>query len=57
MVTEKYTKGNSATAISNLKGNAMRMYWPYNYDERRANPNLQQNPAYPETSDSYDSTN
>ena len=56
-IAEKFTSGSSGSAIGNLRNNAMRMYWPYNYDEMKANKNLIQNPAYPEMTDSYESTN
>lgn len=54
-VSDKFTE-NAATATGKL-GNMMAIYWPYNYDELQVNPNLTQNPAYPEAGDSYESTN
>lgn len=54
-VSDKFTE-NAATATGKL-GNMMAIYWPYNYDELQVNPNLTQNPAYPEVGDSYESTN
>lgn len=56
-ISKKFTTGSSGSAIGNLRNNPMRMYWPYNYDEMKVNKNLIPNPAYPEMSDSYESTN
>jgi hypothetical protein len=56
-VSKKFTTGSSGNAVGNLRNNAMRMYWPYNYDEMKVNKNLIPNPAYPEITDSYESTN
>lgn len=56
-VSKKFTTGSSGNAVGNLRNNAMRMYWPYNYDEMKVNKNLIPNPAYPEMTDSYESTN
>lgn len=53
-VQSKFTE-NAATATGKLR-NMMAIYWPYNYDEVRVNSNLVQNPAYPETGESYEST-
>lgn len=56
LVNQVRSKFSSTTSISKF-GNFNAIYWPYNYDELRVNPNLVQNPAYPETSgDSYEST-
>lgn len=54
-VRSKYTE--SATVATAKLQNMDAIYWPYNYDELSVNPNLVQNPAYPETGDSYESTN
>lgn len=53
-VKEKYTE-NSSVATSKL-GNMNAIYWPYNDDELDVNPNLTQNPAYPDEGSSYEST-
>lgn len=53
--TSKMTQG--ATAGSGKLTNMNAIYFPYNKTELQTNPNLQQNPAYPEVdSDSYEST-
>ena len=54
-VRSKYPE-NATVATGKLQ-NMDAIYWPYNYDELSVNPNLVQNPAYPETGDSYESTN
>lgn len=53
--TSKMTQG--ATSGSGKLTNMNAIYFPYNKTELQTNPNLQQNPAYPEVdSDSYEST-
>lgn len=54
-VKEKFTE-NAAVATGKLR-NMDAIYFPYNYDELQVNPNITQNPAYPEVGDSYESTN
>ena len=51
-VRGKYTTATTA----NKFGNYNAVYLPYNYDEVTVNDNLQQNPAYPEEGESYEST-
>ena len=53
-VKEKYSE-NANTATSKL-GNMNAIYWPYNDEELDVNPNLTQNPAYPDEGTSYEST-
>lgn len=48
---------NGATSGSGKLTNMNAIYYPYNKTELQTNPNLHQNPAYPEVdSDSYEST-
>lgn len=49
-------KYNSATT-ANKFGDFNAVYLPYNHNEVVVNENLQQNPAYPEEGESYESTN
>ncbi len=55
LVTAISGKFSSSTSTSKF-GNLDAIYWPYNYDELSVNENLTQNSAYPESSDSYEST-
>lgn len=53
-VSEKFTDNASAATAKLTNMNAI--YFPYNYDELKVNPNLKQNPAYSDENSSIETT-